>query len=470
MEPSRRLLLSDYDGAIVSPLPSPPLTASSSSAATPFRPGVAVVVGILTSVFSITFLLLLYAKHCKRSAAESSGPYGSGERRNSGVDRAVVESLPVFRFGALRGQKSGLECAVCLGQFEPTEALRLLPKCRHGFHVECVDTWLDAHSTCPLCRSRVDPEDVLLLPEPPKPSITGPPDPPESKTTTAAAPAKEKDASFAPAPAPSPATFRGFFSGRHSTGSVRAPGRVGPASRRSADLVAGGAAAAKVRKDRVLLMEPAAAVAEPDPEAFDRRFGHRILVSTAGGCDGETAPAAKQRWSEVRPSDLMFVRSEMLVTAGRYSCSAAMLNSGNGRSVISARSLSELAGVSRLPPIRAGKKVASREPPLARLVGGPAQAGGPGANHHPALTALAPRPLLRLAHFAAPRKAPSFRRSPCHACLESRAGEVKRESMLLLRGSRGKVCWLRNTGGRDRLRPAYGAGFDALRIFCGALR
>ncbi|XP_062233294.1 RING-H2 finger protein ATL43-like [Phragmites australis] len=353
MEPSRRLLLSDYDGAVESPLPSPP-----ASSAMPFRPGVAVVVGILTSVFSITFLLLLYAKHCKRSAAESSGPYGSGggygssgggaagERRNSGVNRAVVESLPVFRFGALRGQKEGLECAVCLGRFEPAEALRLLPKCRHGFHVECVDTWLDAHSTCPLCRSRVDPEDVLLLPEPPKPSTTGPPDPPETK---AAAATKES-----PAPTPAPAGRR--ISGRHSTGSVRAPGRVGPNSRRSAD---GGVAVgcfdgAKVRKDRVLMVEPAAVVAEPDPEAFDRRFGHRILVSTAGGCEGETAPAAQQRWSDLRPSDLMFVRSEMLVTeAGRYSCSAAV-NSGNAWSAISVRSLSELAGVTRLPPIRAG--------------------------------------------------------------------------------------------------------------------
>ncbi|XP_051198911.1 RING-H2 finger protein ATL43-like [Lolium perenne] len=378
MEPSsRRLLLSDYDGAILSPLPSP-----SPSSATPFRPGVAVVVGILTSVFSITFLLLLYAKHCKRSAAESSGPYGgsggagssnaggAGERRNSGVERAVVESLPVFRFGALRGQKAGLECAVCLGRFEPAEALRLLPKCRHGFHVECVDTWLDAHGTCPLCRARVDPEDVLLLPEPPKPSTTGPPDPsPDQKALAAAATTKDKDA--APAPAPSPVWK--VFSGRHSTGSVRAPGRVGPTTRRSADLEAGAAAAtvgcfevvgaAKVRKDRVLMAaEPAAAAAEPDPEAFERRFGHRILVSTASGCDGEAA-----RWSEVRPSDLMFVRSEMLVTdssSGRYSCSAAVTSGGNrGRAEIAGRSLSEIAGVSRLPPIRAGGASGARRWP-----------------------------------------------------------------------------------------------------------
>ncbi|KAF0911111.1 hypothetical protein E2562_005484 [Oryza meyeriana var. granulata] len=174
MESSRRFLLSDYDGAIVSPLPSPPPTST-----TPFRPGVAVVVGILTSVFSITFLLLLYAKHCKQSAAELSGLYGSGsafgssdgatgEQRNSGVDRAVVESLPMFRFGALRGQKAGLKCAVCLGRFEPTEALRLLLKCRHGFH-----------------------------PEPPKTSTTGPPNLPETKLAAAAA-----AAALCPAPPP----------------------------------------------------------------------------------------------------------------------------------------------------------------------------------------------------------------------------------------------------------------------------
>lgn len=369
MEPARRLLLSDYDGGTESPLPSPP----PSSATTPFRPGVAVVVGILTSVFSITFLLLLYAKHCKRSAAESSsGPYSGGggfgssgaagaatDRRNSGVDRAVVESLPVFRYGALRGQKEGLECAVCLGKFEPTEALRLLPKCRHGFHVECVDTWLDAHSTCPLCRSRVDPEDVLLLPEPPKPSTTGPPDPPETKAAKESAPLPPA----APAPSPAPAGRR--ISGRHSTGSVRAAsGRVGHSSRRSVDAgVAVGCFDGKVRKDRVLLAEPAAVVAEPDPEAFDRRFGHRILVSTAGGCEGETAPAAQQRWSDMRPSDLMFVRSEFLVTdaAGRYSCSAAV-NSGSNRSAIGVRSLSELAGVCRLPAIRAGACEGGDEP------------------------------------------------------------------------------------------------------------
>ncbi|KAH6779481.1 hypothetical protein C2S52_010718 [Perilla frutescens var. hirtella] len=147
-----------------SPPPPPPSAA--------FKPGIAAIVGILTTMFSITFLLLLYVKHCKRGSSSYANTTSSTSwrgypypptRRNSGIDRKVIESLPMFRFSSLRGQKEGLECAVCLNKFEADEVLRLLPKCKHAFHVECVDTWLEAHSTCPLCRYRVHPEDVLLL-------------------------------------------------------------------------------------------------------------------------------------------------------------------------------------------------------------------------------------------------------------------------------------------------------------------
>ncbi|KAM0906229.1 hypothetical protein ACQ4PT_016911 [Festuca glaucescens] len=48
-------------------------------------------------------------------------------------------------------------CSVCLGAFQHGESVRLLPACLHLFHVECIDPWLDAHSTCPICRSDTDP-------------------------------------------------------------------------------------------------------------------------------------------------------------------------------------------------------------------------------------------------------------------------------------------------------------------------
>ncbi|KAG0471981.1 hypothetical protein HPP92_016527 [Vanilla planifolia] len=140
------------------------------SAGIPFRPSIAIISVVLTTMLSLTCLLLLYAKHCRRQGAAARGGGSSGlvygtsvERRSSGVGQAVVESLPVFRFGSLIGEKSGLECAVCLSRYETEELLRLLPKCRHAFHVDCVDAWLNFHSSCPICRSRVSPEDVLLL-------------------------------------------------------------------------------------------------------------------------------------------------------------------------------------------------------------------------------------------------------------------------------------------------------------------
>ncbi|GER53635.1 RING/U-box superfamily protein [Striga asiatica] len=51
--------------------------------------------------------------------------------------------------------KEGLECAVCLSEISQGEKTRLLPKCSHGFHLDCIDMWFESHSTCPLCRNPV---------------------------------------------------------------------------------------------------------------------------------------------------------------------------------------------------------------------------------------------------------------------------------------------------------------------------
>ncbi|OAY79591.1 E3 ubiquitin-protein ligase ATL42 [Ananas comosus] len=143
--------------------PSPP----SGGMAVSFRPSVAVVIGIFVIMFSLTFLLLMYAKFCHPAANLFASPalhpddaaavaVGSGGlRSSSGIDKTVVESLPFFRFSALRGDRGGLECAVCLSRYDDAELLRLLPGCRHAFHLECIDRWLDAHSSCPLCRTKI---------------------------------------------------------------------------------------------------------------------------------------------------------------------------------------------------------------------------------------------------------------------------------------------------------------------------
>ncbi|GJN11787.1 hypothetical protein PR202_ga30025 [Eleusine coracana subsp. coracana] len=51
------------------------------------------------------------------------------------------------------GTGSSEECRVCLSRIRAGEATRRLP-CRHTFHRDCVDRWLQTSCkrTCPLCR------------------------------------------------------------------------------------------------------------------------------------------------------------------------------------------------------------------------------------------------------------------------------------------------------------------------------
>ncbi|KAL8043543.1 hypothetical protein ABFX02_09G126100 [Erythranthe guttata] len=72
----------------------------------------------------------------------------------TGLDPAVLKTLPVIQFDP-KQCKDGLECAVCLCEVSEGEKARLLPKCNHGFHLECIDMWFQSHSTCPLCRNPV---------------------------------------------------------------------------------------------------------------------------------------------------------------------------------------------------------------------------------------------------------------------------------------------------------------------------
>ncbi|KAK6944944.1 Zinc finger, RING-type [Dillenia turbinata] len=135
---------------------------------TAFKPSLAVVIGILAMMFALTFILLMYAKFCNRAPVvegdmENQRVLTRSRSQLSGMDKTVIESLPFFRFSTLKGWREGLECAVCLSKFEDIEILRLLPKCKHAFHIACVDQWLEKHSSCPLCRNRVSVDDLSLL-------------------------------------------------------------------------------------------------------------------------------------------------------------------------------------------------------------------------------------------------------------------------------------------------------------------
>jgi hypothetical protein len=81
-------------------------------------------------------------------------------RAAAGMDAAAISALPAA-FGYKRDEHAATgwaQCAICLGLVRAGEAVRRLPACGHLFHAGCVDKWLRAHATCPLCRAAVAPE------------------------------------------------------------------------------------------------------------------------------------------------------------------------------------------------------------------------------------------------------------------------------------------------------------------------
>ncbi|CAI9114516.1 OLC1v1015257C1 [Oldenlandia corymbosa var. corymbosa] len=156
--------------------------------------GKIMVVTVLVLVFVVVliFCLHLYAKwflqRRENQEQNSNSPSGTGNRRRRrrrfdfaggyqdlnvtaalkrGLDPSVLKTIPIVVFSN-ENQKElkvggGLECAVCLCEVSEGEKMRFLPKCKHGFHVECIDMWFQSHSTCPLCRNPVSSSNNVVV-------------------------------------------------------------------------------------------------------------------------------------------------------------------------------------------------------------------------------------------------------------------------------------------------------------------
>ncbi|KAK2656523.1 hypothetical protein Ddye_009575 [Dipteronia dyeriana] len=125
-----------------------------------FDPSMAIVILVLVAVFFLVSVFSIYVRNCvDLSPATEVLPGVAGKSR--GLDSYVIESFPLFIYSAVKDLKMGrgaLECAVCLSEFGDDDTLRLLPKCDHVFHHDCIDAWLDFHVTCPVCRANLTPE------------------------------------------------------------------------------------------------------------------------------------------------------------------------------------------------------------------------------------------------------------------------------------------------------------------------
>ncbi|KAF5823915.1 putative transcription factor C2H2 family [Helianthus annuus] len=235
------------------------------------HPSIVIIIGVLCTMFCLSFLLLACMKFWNSDfTLQVPQVIPRARSRISGIDKKAIESLPFFRFSSLKGLKEGLECVVCLSKFEDSELLRMLPKCRHAFHMNCIDQWLESHSTCPLCRYKFDLSDVTNF----------------AFTNSL----RYTDEGF---------NNLEIFVKREHDGSSRSSRFSFGGSFRNIG---------KSPKEDVLIQYG-------DQGLLDK-FKHRIIVSGI---------VCKSRWSDVNSSDLMFLNSKMLNEASnnRFSPSSS---------------------------------------------------------------------------------------------------------------------------------------------------
>ncbi|KAM0924371.1 hypothetical protein ACQ4PT_004985 [Festuca glaucescens] len=99
------------------------------------------------------------------AAAQAMAPFDFGvefraadldrtiEHTCSGLEPFVVALIPTMTYSSETFRsKDDAQCSICLGEYNEKEILRIMPTCRHNFHLSCIDTWLQKQTTCPICR------------------------------------------------------------------------------------------------------------------------------------------------------------------------------------------------------------------------------------------------------------------------------------------------------------------------------
>ncbi|CAI5469709.1 unnamed protein product [Closterium sp. Yama58-4] len=151
----------------------------------------AILLVLVSFAFCLSFVRnRAFARRRRSNLALENGGAARGRPGTRGLDEELVRSFPTFifspeaaesgRFVANGGVKWGIpgedgggdkeggdslpnwgeeggfrECAVCLAEYVSADMLKLLPPCGHVFHVDCIDTWLQGKSTCPICRREI---------------------------------------------------------------------------------------------------------------------------------------------------------------------------------------------------------------------------------------------------------------------------------------------------------------------------
>lgn len=120
-----------------------------------------IIVSVVLLVVGIVVLVVIHICVVSRAFRDDSmNEAGSTATRLDPIpsmNPEDIKKLPCFDYRV--DANVSVECAVCLDSFNGGEKCRILGKCNHIFHAECIDSWLMKTAACPICRTDAQLED-----------------------------------------------------------------------------------------------------------------------------------------------------------------------------------------------------------------------------------------------------------------------------------------------------------------------
>lgn len=108
---------------------------------------------------AIRYIIRLHCSRRRREGAENQKAELGGP---AAEQTAEIPALIYSEGMKLTGAET--ECIICLSEFAIGEKIRVLDKCNHGFHLQCIQKWLISHSSCPTCRTNCSKESTSSPP------------------------------------------------------------------------------------------------------------------------------------------------------------------------------------------------------------------------------------------------------------------------------------------------------------------
>ncbi|KAL6275858.1 hypothetical protein ACE6H2_019459 [Prunus campanulata] len=143
-------LISTSEDCVTPPLPVPP-----SSPSIIDNPRLADMFGLsLMLAWFGLFAAFCFLKFCNRHNDNVVDP----EAQTDPPQTSMVFTYRIKSSNLNTDDEDLHQCSICLEEFTDGEECRLLAKCKHSFHKQCVDKWLtnkESKLPCPLCRASV---------------------------------------------------------------------------------------------------------------------------------------------------------------------------------------------------------------------------------------------------------------------------------------------------------------------------